>query len=108
MAQPSSGVVVIVSVSVVLYFQRAIIQYIDSSAGKQVRISIVAFSIRVGCEIRLKNAAIAVGIVFVAFKDCAIPPLYLVRQRRINISYIVSFDRAQGKSRLDSASPQNK
>ena len=38
MAQPSSGVVVVVSVSVVLDFQRAIIQYIKSSAGKQVRI----------------------------------------------------------------------
>jgi len=69
--QPSSGVVVVVSVSVVLYFQRAGIQYIKSSAGKQVRIFIVAFSIRVGCKVRLKNAATAVGIVFVAFKDCA-------------------------------------
>ena len=58
---------------IITHFQRAIIQYIKSSAGKQVRISIVAFSIRVGCEVRLKNAAIAVGIVFVAFKDCAIP-----------------------------------
>jgi len=56
-----------------LYFQRAGIEYIKSSAGKQVRISIVGFSIRVGCEVRLKNTAIAVGIVFVAFKDCAIP-----------------------------------
>jgi len=55
----------------VTHFQTAIIQYIKSSAGKQVRIAIVAFSVRVGCEVRLKNAAIAVGIVFVAFKDCA-------------------------------------
>jgi len=54
-----------------LDFQRAIIEYIKSSAGKQVGIAIVAFSIRVGRKVRLKNDAIAVGIVFVAFLDGA-------------------------------------
>jgi len=37
-SEPSGGVVVVVAVSVVLYFQRAIVQYINSPAGKQVRI----------------------------------------------------------------------
>ena len=43
----------VIAVSVVLYFQRAGIQYINSSAGKQVRIFIIAHSIRVGGKIRL-------------------------------------------------------
>ena len=69
MRQPSTCVLVVVSVSVVLDFQRAVIEYIDSSAGKQVGISIIRFSIRVGGEVRLKDIAVAVGIVFVAFDD---------------------------------------
>jgi len=37
----SADVVLVIAVSAVLYFQRAGIQYINSSAGKQVRIAII-------------------------------------------------------------------
>ena len=43
--QPSAGVVVVIAVSAVLYFQRAGIQYINSSVGKQVRKRFVAVPI---------------------------------------------------------------
>ncbi len=60
MCQPPAGVVVVVAVSVVLDFQRAGIEYINSSAGKQVWISIKAGTS--GCIIDIAYSYIAVFI----------------------------------------------
>jgi hypothetical protein len=49
------------------HFQRAGIQYINSLTGKQVRISIVDFPIKIGEEIQLKNTGIAGGCQILGF-----------------------------------------
>ena len=78
MAGPSAGVVVVVAVAVVLDSQRAVIQYIDSSAGKQVGIleGRTAFLARI---IGLPDRHTAVGIVFVALANTCVRTLARVQ-----------------------------
>jgi len=65
-------VVVVIAVSVVLDFQRAVIKCIKPSAGEQVIICILRFLCLQGGKVRLKEGAMAVGIVFAAFEDVAV------------------------------------
>jgi len=63
--EPSAGEVVVVAVAVVLNFQVSAVKEVQLPAGEIIWIPIVGFIIRVGCEVRLEDVAIAVGIVFV-------------------------------------------